>query len=100
MHLARCKTIRQKTLRIEERLFLSVVKSMTSFHVAEAQWDAVVFLSPVSQQSGMNRPGPLPPVAFCPGVALIQSSLTVYYSLFGLCPRCWLLPAFLSMRVP
>ena len=38
-------------------------------------------------------------VAFCQGVALMQSSLAVY-SLFELCPRHWLLPAFLSMRVP
>ena len=41
----------------EEGLFLCVVKSMTSFHAAEVQWDAGVFLSPVSPQSGMNRPG-------------------------------------------
>ena len=64
MHLARCKTILQKTLRIEEGLFLCVVKSMTSFHVAEVQWDAGVFQSPVLLQSWMSRPGPLPPVAF------------------------------------
>ena len=35
----------------------------------------------------------------CRGVALMQTSLPVF-SLFELCPRHWLLPAFLKMRVP
>ena len=55
-------------MQAEEGLFLCVVKSMPSFHVTEAQWDAGVFQSPVSLQPGMIRPGPLPQLRFVKGL--------------------------------